>query len=79
MAEVHMAEAATTISDKNKNILATYWAWPCIIVWWYSEWKAALAHFSAMNKINSKYNDTFKEVYNQNKTSLNQLLFFIWK
>ena len=78
VAEVHMAEAATTISTKEKSILSTFWAWPCIIVWWYSEWKAALMHISWMNKINTKYNDPFKQIAEQNKTSLTQLLFFIW-
>jgi len=78
VAEVHMAEAATTISDKNKSILATYWAWPCIIIWWYSEWKVVLAHFSGNNKINPKLNDFYKNDYKENLTILTQLIYFVW-
>lgn len=78
VAEVHMAEGSTTISSKKENILATFWAWPCIIIWGYSEWKAGLMHISAMNKIKAKYNEPFKEKAEQNKILLNQLLFFIW-
>ena len=78
VAEVHMAEGATTISSKKENILATYWAWPCIIIWWYSEWKAGLIHISWMNKINIKYNDPLKKIAEENQMLLNQLLFFLW-
>ena len=76
--EVLMAEWATTTSDKKENILATYGAWPCIIVWWYSEWKAALMHISWMNQIQPKPWDPFKKIAEQNKSLLTQLLFFIW-
>lgn len=76
--EVHMAEKATTISEKKNHILATSWAWSCTIVWWYSKWKSFLMHLNWMNKINSKYNDSFKEIAEQNKRELNNSLFFVW-
>ena len=66
--EVMMAEWATTISSKKENVLATYWAVPCIIFWWYSEWRAFLSHLSKIN-----ISDDF--FYNRN--ILSQLFFSV--